>query len=67
MQMDYCEIRENGEIEVLCPECGERLSWRDEVYVLLESETVVGCSLCLRRINGQEWYSQKPEYEYWEE
>ena len=61
------EFEMRDEIEIFCPECGEPLSWRDEVFLLVESDTVLGCSQCLKRYNAQEWYGERPGYEYWEE
>lgn len=43
---------------ICCPECGEELGFRDEVYLYVGGDTVVGCSLCIGRFNAAEWYSE---------
>lgn len=38
-----------------CPECGETLDYCDELFVLAQTDTIVGCSCCLRAHNALEW------------
>lgn len=48
------EIALNYE-KITCPECGEELGYRDEIFTRELSDTVAGCSLCLHRHNAAEW------------
>lgn len=43
---------------VYCPECGEELGLRDEIYTRQHSDTVAGCSQCLHRHSAVEWLDE---------
>ncbi|MDL2324281.1 hypothetical protein LJC61_03915 [Ruminococcaceae bacterium OttesenSCG-928-A16] len=47
--------------EILCPECGESLNGRDDIYTLASGDTVMGCSRCLHPHNAAEWYGEWQE------
>lgn len=55
----YQNLRE--EKECFCPECGEQLGSFEDVFIFGESNSVVGCSICLEVHNAQEWFDEIEE------
>ena len=49
------------ERRLFCPVCGREVCYLDEVFLREESGVAVGCSLCLRRQDADEWAKERRE------
>lgn len=66
MKGDLYEWRDapREEAVLCCPECGEELSFRDEIYTRELSDTVAGCSQCLHGHNAVEWLAEQGQEDW---